>query len=101
MENGTPVVVISTGDLRENDAKAQEYRLAQILLQEAFEVAEAYRVFGSPGAVLVDEAGAIASERASGARSVSELLQAVSSSPVRLIDASADEPVELAVLSAR
>jgi methylamine dehydrogenase accessory protein MauD len=100
-ENGTPVVVISTGDPHDNHAKAEEYGLAQVLLQEAFEVAEAYRVFGSPGAVLVDEAGRIASEPVSGARSVMELLEAISSSPVRLIDAPIDGPAELAAVSAR
>jgi methylamine dehydrogenase accessory protein MauD len=73
-ENGTPVVVISTGDPRENQAKAQEYGLAQVLLQEAFEVAEAYRAFGVPSAVAIDAAGRIAAARAEGSEAVAEQL---------------------------
>lgn len=75
-EHETPVAVISRGPWADNHAKAQEHGIAPLLLQEDFEVAERYRVFGLPGAVLVDAAGRIASPRAAGAQAVGELLEA-------------------------
>jgi methylamine dehydrogenase accessory protein MauD len=92
VEGRTPVAIISTGELHVNRAKAEEHGLAQVLLQQAFEVAEAYRVFGSPGAVLVDEAGLIASERASGVRSVTELLEATPAPRASLLHIAPDGP---------
>jgi methylamine dehydrogenase accessory protein MauD len=101
VEGRTTVAIISTGELQDNRAKAEEHGLAQVLLQQAFEVAEAYRVFGSPGAVLVDKTGRIASERASGVRSVTELLEASSFSPLQLVGVPADRAEELTAASAR
>ena len=101
VEGRTPVAIISTGDVHDNLTKAEEHGLAQVLLQQAFEVAEAYRVFGMPAAVLVDETGRIASERASGAGSVTELLKASSFSPLQLVGVPADRAEELTAASAR
>lgn len=101
VEGGLPVAVISAGDAGDNRAKTAEHGIAQVLLQEAFEVANAYRVFGVPAAVLIDETGRIASERASGAQSVTELLEAMSGSPLRLVEALVDGAGEFAAVSAR
>jgi peroxiredoxin len=71
-----PLAVISRGSREENHVKAQEHGIGRLLLQQDFEVAEAYGNYGLPGAVLVDATGRIASERAGGAEAVGELLRA-------------------------
>ena len=57
---------------------------------DTFEVAEAYHVFGMPGAVLVDATGRIASERAGGAKAVASLLEAATSASFEPFEAPAD-----------
>lgn len=74
--DGMPVAVISTGADRDNRAQAEEHGIAQLLLQDRFEVAESYRVYGAPIAVLVDAAGRIAAEPAGGAKAIAALLDA-------------------------
>ena len=77
--HGIPVGIISTGDVADNRARAAEHGLTQVLLQDGFEVAESYAVYGSPAAVLVDPLGRIGSERALGAVSVTALLEEIAS----------------------
>ena len=76
--SGVPVVVISTGEVAANLIRADEHGLGQVLLQEGFEVAERYGVFGSPGALLLDPAGLVAVEAVGGATAISELLSGFS-----------------------
>jgi peroxiredoxin len=73
-ERDVPLAVISRGPLDDNRAKAQEHGIGTVLVQKSFEVADAYRVYGLPGAVLVDADGRIASARAVGADEISVLL---------------------------
>jgi hypothetical protein len=73
--DGAPVVVISRGSVQANRAKAGAYGLAPVLRQADFEVADAYRAFGVPAAVLVDRAGKIASEIVAGADGVTAMLK--------------------------
>ena len=87
---GVPVAVISTGEVAANRTRAGEHGIGQVLLQESFEVAEQYRVFGAPGAVLLDAAGRIASERVEGAAAVGDLLAAISP-PRALLSSVPDE----------
>jgi peroxiredoxin len=75
-EHEPRLAVISRGSEVENRAKAAEHGIALLLMQEDYEVAQAYGNHGLPSAVLVDAAGRIASASAGGARAVSELLQA-------------------------
>lgn len=89
-QTGTPVAVISRGGNAENHAKAREHGIAPLLLQQDFEVANAYRVFGFPAAILVDPAGRIASQRAGGAQAVAELLQAPHFSGLSLVEVTPD-----------
>jgi peroxiredoxin len=70
------LAVISRGSHAENQANAREHGIALLLLQQNFEVAEAYRAFGVPSAVAIDAAGRIAAARAEGSEAVAELLQA-------------------------
>lgn len=66
-------VPISRGDLKANLAKRQEHRLQNTLLQKDREVAMAYLVNGTPGAVLVRD-GKIASHVAGGDEAIRALV---------------------------
>ncbi|MCW2953024.1 MAG: hypothetical protein JWQ48_2194 [Conexibacter sp.] len=79
-----PLAVVSRGPHAENRAKAEEHGVGPVLLQEEYEVADAYRVLGLPGAVLLDAAGRIASTRAVGAGEVAALLDGDGARPERL-----------------
>jgi peroxiredoxin len=68
------VAVISRGDHAANLAYAQQYGLSDILLQDDYEVAEAYRSYGTPGAVLIGSSGLIASHIAPGAEAIVALV---------------------------
>jgi peroxiredoxin len=68
------LVLVSRGNPEENRAKAQEHGLTNVLLQEDWEVSEAYGVEGSPSAVLIGADGTIASPVVGGARAIGNLL---------------------------
>jgi peroxiredoxin/uncharacterized membrane protein YphA (DoxX/SURF4 family) len=68
------VTVISRGDLEDNRAKRDEHGLTQILLQEAWEVSEAYQAWGTPTAVLVRADGTIGSYVAQGSEEIRALV---------------------------
>ncbi len=87
---GVPVAVISTGGIAANRARAEQFGIRQVLLQEGFEVAEQFLVFGSPAAVLLDVEGRIASEPAGGANAVGELLASLEA-PTELLTSVSDE----------
>lgn len=67
-------VLVSRGKPEENGAKAQEHGLENVVLQEDWEVSEAYRVSGTPSAVLVSADGTIASPVAGGSEAIKDLL---------------------------
>lgn len=69
-----PVAVISRGDAQANRARAAEYGIAQVLLQDDYEVAQSYGVRGMPGVVLLDPQGLIAAGSVEGADEVGDLL---------------------------
>jgi peroxiredoxin len=66
--------LISRGDLQENKTKASEHGLTNVLLQEDWEVSEAYQVGGTPSAVLISPDGKVASPVAGGAEGIRALL---------------------------
>jgi thiol-disulfide isomerase/thioredoxin/uncharacterized membrane protein YphA (DoxX/SURF4 family) len=68
------VALISRGEAEENRTKAQEHALGNVLLQEDWEVAEAYRVVGTPSAVLVGPEGKVNSSVASGPEAIRGLV---------------------------
>ena len=74
-----PVTVISTGEADANRPRAEEHGIGQMLLQQGFAVAEQYRIYGAPAAILIDPDGRISPSRADGARAVRELLAAMPS----------------------
>jgi thiol-disulfide isomerase/thioredoxin len=60
------VALISRGGPEENRAKTSEHGVQHVLLQEDWEVAEAYQIKGTPSAVLVMADGKVGSSVASG-----------------------------------
>jgi thiol-disulfide isomerase/thioredoxin len=78
------IALISRGTAEENRAKSSEHGLTSVLLQEDWEVSDAYEARGTPSAVLVQPDGTIASPVAGGSESIGTLVtQAVSGAPIR------------------
>jgi peroxiredoxin/uncharacterized membrane protein YphA (DoxX/SURF4 family) len=69
------IALISAGTLEANRANADAHGLRKVLLQERYEVAEAYLFAGTPSAVLVDAAGRVASPLSAGAEAIRSLLR--------------------------
>jgi len=69
------VAVISTGSLEDNRPTIEEHGLDDMLLQERAEVIEAYRIRGTPAAVLLTPAGAIASNVAESVSGIEPLIR--------------------------
>jgi methylamine dehydrogenase accessory protein MauD len=71
------IVLVSRGALDTNRAMAAEHALTEVLLQRDREVSKAYKVFGTPSAVLVHPNGAIGSPVAAGADEIRSLVDHV------------------------
>jgi peroxiredoxin len=69
------LALISRGEGEENKTKAQEHGLTNVLLQEDWEVSEAYGVRGTPSAVLIGPDGKVTSPVAGGAEGIRVLLE--------------------------
>jgi peroxiredoxin/uncharacterized membrane protein YphA (DoxX/SURF4 family) len=65
---------ISRGKVETNRKKSAEHGLQHVMLQQDNEIAEAYRVNGTPSAVIVQSDGTIGSALAIGADAIHELL---------------------------
>jgi thiol-disulfide isomerase/thioredoxin len=78
------VALISRGDLEENRVEAQEHDLQNVLLQQDWEVSEAYRVRGTPSVVLVRPDGTIGSPVAGGAEAIRVLVTRAVETPARV-----------------
>jgi methylamine dehydrogenase accessory protein MauD len=78
------IALISRGDPEENRAKAQEHNLQNVVLQEEWEVSEAYEVRGTPSAVLLRPEGTIGSAVAGGAEAIGTLVALVAEAPTRV-----------------
>jgi methylamine dehydrogenase accessory protein MauD len=68
------VSLISRGEPEENRTQADEHGLSNVLLQEDWEVSEAYRVVGTPSAILVLPDGSVGSHLAVGAQEIETLM---------------------------
>ncbi len=69
------IATISRGTVEVNRAKSTEHGLTHVLLQEDREVAQAYEVYGTPGAVLINPDGTIGSPLALGADAIRRLVE--------------------------
>jgi peroxiredoxin/uncharacterized membrane protein YphA (DoxX/SURF4 family) len=68
------ISLISRGTPEENRAKSSEHGLRSVLLQEDWEVMEAYQARGTPSAVVVQPDGTIASPVAGGSEAIGALV---------------------------
>lgn len=75
LDGKATIVLIGRGTAESLTAWAEEHEAGEILVQHGAEVAEGYRVRGTPAAVLVDVRGRIASPVAVGTYAIRELLE--------------------------
>lgn len=68
------VAVLSRGSVDSNKSKASEHALSNVLLQADNEIADEYRTYGTPTAVLVSTDGLIASGAAGGGDAIRRLV---------------------------
>lgn len=68
------IAIISRGTPESNRVKSIAHGITQVLLQKDSEVAEVYKCFGTPGAVLIRPDGQIASVLSQGADSIRTLI---------------------------
>jgi peroxiredoxin len=78
------ISLVSRGDPGDNRTKASEHGLTSVLLQQDWEVSEAYQVNGTPSALLVGPDGTIASPVAGGAEAISALVADAVGAPAQL-----------------
>ena len=76
------LALISRGAPEDNRAKASEHAITQVLLQHDREIAEAYKAYGTPGAVLIRPDGTIGSPLAQGADAIRALVAGAVGLPV-------------------
>lgn len=76
------LALVSRGDAVQNQAKAGEHGLVNVLLQEDREVAERYQAHGTPAAVLVAADGRIGSALALGPQAIKNLVGTAADSPL-------------------
>jgi methylamine dehydrogenase accessory protein MauD len=72
--NELTIALISSDDPEENRALSKEHGLGRVLLEEDWEVSEAYGVDGTPSAVLVNPDGTIGSSLAEDAEEIEGLV---------------------------
>jgi thiol-disulfide isomerase/thioredoxin/uncharacterized membrane protein YphA (DoxX/SURF4 family) len=68
------IALISSGRLRDNEAKVAEYGLANVMFEADRAIANKYHAAGTPTAVLVGSDGKIASPALAGAERIRELI---------------------------
>ena len=81
LERRVDIAVIGRSTVEANRAHATEYGVSPFLLQLNDEVADAYRVFGTPGAVLIRPGGAIGSPVAGGPEAIGSLVMHTATNP--------------------
>jgi methylamine dehydrogenase accessory protein MauD len=92
------VAVLTRGSAEEYRAKAREHGVSGVLLDGVLEVYNAYQAIGTPGAVLVDAAGRIASPVVGGSEAIEGLIAQVlgglpaEPAPLHVVQAGAAAP---------
>ncbi len=76
------ISIVGRGTIEENSAETSEHGVENVLLQEDWEVADAYEVDATPGAVMVSPEGAIGSPVVSGPDGVEALVAQAVGEPV-------------------
>jgi thiol-disulfide isomerase/thioredoxin len=75
------IAVLTRGSVQDNRAKSREHGIGSVWLDEGLTVYEAYRAKGTPGAVLIDADGRIASAVVAGADAISGLVASATNPP--------------------
>jgi methylamine dehydrogenase accessory protein MauD len=78
------ISLISRGTPEENRTKSAEHGVISVLLQEDWEISEAYQVEGTPSAVLVQADGTIGSPLAAGPEEIRSLVTRTVGEPTQL-----------------
>lgn len=101
--NRLTVAIVYSGTIDDQRARSEEHGLTRVLRQRSNEASRAYRVQGTPSAVLISADGRIAAEPAAGAVAIRALVDRAIDSPVVLPPRTGDPaPVaELADLDGR
>jgi thiol-disulfide isomerase/thioredoxin len=68
------IVLVNRGTVKENLAKLKGFEISRVLLQQDFEVAEAYHCVSTPAAVLIGTDGLIRSDLAVGRLAIEQLI---------------------------
>jgi thiol-disulfide isomerase/thioredoxin len=74
------IAVLTRGSVEDNRAKVREHGVASVWMDDGLEVYNAYQGNGTPGAVLLDASGRIASGVAAGADAITALVAAATGS---------------------
>jgi methylamine dehydrogenase accessory protein MauD len=75
------IAVLTRGSVDENRSKVREHGIGSVWIDAGLEVYSAYRVTGTPGAVLIDSQARIASAVVAGAEAIADLVDAAASAP--------------------
>ena len=86
------IAVIGNGTTEANRAKAVEHGLSNVLLQPDGQVSAAYRVRGTPTAVLVGDDGTIGSSLAEGVEAIRALVTRVMMQPAAITEVPIRDP---------
>lgn len=71
------IALLSRGSVQDNQAKASEYHLTRLVIQEQNEIDSLYNVQGTPGAILIHPDGLIESPLVMGPESIQKLVENV------------------------
>ncbi len=75
------IAVLTRGGVDENRTKVREHGIVSVWIDAGLDVYNAYRANGTPGAVLIDSQGRIASAVVAGAEAIADLVDAATSAP--------------------
>ena len=78
------LVLMSTGNVKRNEAIFDEYGMSDVLLQEFMEVSDAFRIRGTPSAVVITPDGTVASNPAETVFGIEPLLRTALNDGVRV-----------------
>ena len=84
------LVLVSTGSPERNVPIFEEYGMSEVLLQEFMEVADAFRIRGTPSAVFITPEGTVATNPAETVFGIEPLLRTALNDGVRV---QAESPV--------
>jgi thiol-disulfide isomerase/thioredoxin len=75
------IAVLTHGSPRDSRAKVREHGIVSVWLDHGLTVYDAYRAAGTPGAVLIDGQGRIASDVVAGAQAIADLVAQATRAP--------------------